>query len=58
MASQRELAKLRQQLQQVRRASLFAMQRGDFRAVGKLTCEAAELNRSIRETEDMILEAA
>jgi hypothetical protein len=56
--TQRDLEALKEQLQQVRRASLAASQRGDFRAVGRLTCQAAQLNRSIQEAEGMILEAA
>ncbi len=56
--SQRDLAQLKQRLMQVRKASLLATQRGDFRAVGKLTCEAAELNRNIQQAEGMILDAA
>jgi hypothetical protein len=53
-----DLAKMKQRLEQVRRASLVATQRGDFRAVGKLTCEAAQLNRNIQEAEGLILDAA
>jgi hypothetical protein len=56
--TQRDLAKLKQKLQQVRRASLVATQRGDYRATGKLTCEAAQLNRTIQEAEGLILDAA
>ena len=58
MATQMDLTKLKERLQQVRRASLVATQRGDFRTVGRLTCEAAELNRTIQEAEGMILDAA
>ena len=54
----RELHDLKEQLQRVRRASLAAIQRGDFREVGRLTCEAAQLNKSIQEAEGMMLEAA
>lgn len=57
-ATRRDLNELKQQLQHVRKASLAATQRGDFRTVAKLTCEAAELNRSIQHTEGLILEAA
>ncbi len=56
--TERDLQALKQQLQHVRRASLIATQRGDFRAVGKLTCQAAQLNRSIQEAEGLLLEAA
>ena len=56
--TQRDLQKLKQQLAQVRRASLSATQRGDFREVGRLTCQAAQLNQSIQEAEGMLLQAA
>ena len=55
---ERDLQKLKQQLQQIRRASLAANQRGDFRAIGRLTCEAAHLNRRIQEAEGLIMAAA
>ncbi len=42
-----ELVQLNQELQQVRQQSLTASRRGDFRAVARLTCEAARLNRLI-----------
>jgi len=56
--TENDLTKMKQRLQEVRRASLMASQRGDFRAVGKLTCEAAQLNRSIQEAEGLMLAAA
>ncbi len=56
--SERELREMKQRLQHVRRASLAATQRGDYRAVGKLTCEAAQLNQQIQEAEGWILAAA
>lgn len=56
--TENDLTKLKQRLQQVRKESLLANQRGDFRSVGKLTCEAAQLNRSIQEAEGLILAAA
>jgi hypothetical protein len=56
--TERDVQRMKQQLQQVRRASLAASQRGDFRIVGKLTCEAAQLNRSIQEAEGLLLAAA
>jgi hypothetical protein len=58
MTTQHDLEKLKERLHQVRRASLAATQRGDFRTVAKLTCEAAQLNRSIQETEGLIFDAA
>ena len=36
---------LQQELTRVRRASLAATEKGDFRAVAQLTLEAARLNR-------------
>jgi len=56
--TERDIDKIKEQLQRVRRASLAASQRGDFRLVGKLTCEAAQLNRHLQETQGLILEAA
>jgi len=56
--TERDLQSLRQQLQHIRKASLAASQRGDYRAVGKLTCQAAQVNRAIQEAEGMLLEAA
>jgi hypothetical protein len=56
--TERNLQELKQRLQQVRRASLIATQRGDYRLVGKLTCEAAQLNRTIQEAEGMLIAAA
>lgn len=56
--SQQDIEKLREQLVNVRRASLEATQRGDVRAVGKLTREAAQLNQQIEHAECMLLDAA
>jgi len=42
---------LTQELAKVRRASMDASARGDFRAVARLTVEAARLNRAISETQ-------
>ncbi len=42
-----ELAQLNEHLQQVRHECLLASRRDDFRAVARLTCEAARLNRLI-----------
>jgi hypothetical protein len=53
--SQRDLERMKQQLEQVRRACLAANQRNDFRSVGKLTSEAAQLNRLIQEAESTLL---
>jgi len=46
-----ELTRLTEHLQRVRHDSLEASRRGDFRAVARLTCEAARLNRLILLTE-------
>ena len=56
--SEQDLEKLRQQLEKVRKASLAATQRGDFRTVGRLTREAAQLNQSIAVTAGMLVDAA
>lgn len=53
--TERDLERMKEQLQQVRRACLVANQRNDFRSVGKLTNEAAHLNRCIQEAESMLL---
>lgn len=42
-----QLTELTRQLQQVRQDSLAASRREDYRAVARLTCEAARLNRAI-----------
>ncbi len=42
-----QMAQLTEQLQRVRQESLAASRREDFRAVARLTCEAARLNRLI-----------
>ncbi len=56
--NEQDIERLRQQLASVRKASLAATQRGDFRAVGRLTREAAELNQQIEQAECMLVEAA
>ena len=43
---------LSQELSKVRRNSIQATSRGDFRGVAKLTLEAARLNQAILETQD------
>jgi len=42
---------LTQELTKVRRTSLHASHRGDFRTIAKLTLEAARLNRAICDTQ-------
>jgi hypothetical protein len=56
--NQQDIEKLREQLASVRKASLAATQRGDVRAVGRLTREAAHLNQEIEHAECMLLDAA
>jgi hypothetical protein len=56
--SERDVENMRQQLEQVRRAWLKASQRGDFRAVGRLTTEAPQLNQSIKDAQGILLQAA
>jgi hypothetical protein len=53
LARQREY--LSQELSKVRRHSIQATGRGDFRGVAKLTIEAARINRAIAETQDQEL---
>jgi len=52
--TQRDVEKLKEQLERVRKASLVATQRGDYRAVARLTSEAAQLNKGIQEAEGLI----
>ncbi len=56
--TRRDLEKLKEQLQRVRRASLLATQRGDFRTVARLTTEAAQLNKGIQEAEGLSYDRA
>jgi hypothetical protein len=44
---QRQRAALKQELIQVRRASLLATEKGDYRTVAQLTIEAARLNQAL-----------
>lgn len=50
LARQRE--QLTQELSRVRRSSIQANSRGDFRVVAKLTIEAARINQAINDTQD------
>lgn len=52
----KRIAELKKQLQEVRRTSLEATRRGDFMRVARLTAQAAELNRAIREAEGLAFE--
>jgi hypothetical protein len=49
LARQRE--NLMQELAKIRRSSMHASERGDFRAVARFTLEAARLNRAISDTQ-------
>ena len=42
-----QLAELSARLRSVRQESLAASRKGDFRAVARLTCEAARINRAM-----------
>ncbi|MDX1952783.1 MAG: hypothetical protein SFY81_11420 [Verrucomicrobiota bacterium] len=46
---------LKQELQQVRKASLHATRIGDFMKVARLTTEAARINKSIMDAENYLL---
>ena len=47
MRNSKEVEMLKSRLEQVRRASLVAVNKGDYRTVAKLTVEAANLNKNI-----------
>jgi hypothetical protein len=47
MRNSKEVETLKSKLQQVRRASLAAINKGDYRAVARLTLEAANLNKAL-----------
>ena len=49
-----EIQYLKEQLQHVRQLSLAASRQNDFRAVARLTAEAARLNRAIHTQEDFV----
>ena len=42
-------------LQEIRRASLLAARQGDYIRIGKLTAEAANLNKAIIEAEGLVM---
>jgi hypothetical protein len=48
---QRRRERLSQELASIRGSSLHASRNGDFRTVARLTLKAAEINRSIVETD-------
>jgi hypothetical protein len=43
----KEVEDLKSKLQQVRRASLVAANKGDYRSIARLTVEAAQINKNI-----------
>jgi hypothetical protein len=47
-----EIQSLREQLNHVRQQSLLASRQNDFRAVARLTAQAAQLNRAIQSNDD------
>ena len=51
--SEEEVENLRRELQGVRRASLLAARTGDFMKSGKLTSQAASLNKAIMAAEGL-----
>jgi len=46
---------LRNELNQIRRASLHATRNGDFMKVARLTTQAARINKSIMDAESQLL---
>jgi hypothetical protein len=46
---------LKQQLREVRNASLLATRQGDYKQIARLTTEAASLNKAIIEAEGLLL---
>lgn len=46
---------MRNELQQVRKASLHATRTGDFMKVARLTTQAARINKSIMDAESQLL---
>jgi len=55
METPEALEELKQQLQQVRRASLMATRQGDYMKMARLTAEAAVLNKAIVEAEGLVV---
>ncbi len=51
-----DLQALKEELQQVRRASLLATREGDYRKVAKLTAQAADLNRAIIQAQGLFVQ--
>ena len=47
--------KLKEHLQEIRRASLIAARQGDYLRIGRLTAEAASLNKAIVEAEGLVM---
>lgn len=53
-----DIENLRQELQQVRKASLMATRENDYRKVARLTAQAASLNKAIIEAQGLLAEQA
>jgi hypothetical protein len=51
-----QLERLKNELQEVRRASLEATRQNDFRKVARLTAQAAQINRAIIEAQGLVLQ--
>ena len=49
------IEKLREHLREIRRASLIATREGDYLRIGRLTAEAASLNKAIVEAEGLVM---
>jgi hypothetical protein len=50
-----KIEKLTEHLQEIRRASLIAARQGDYLRIGRLTAEAASLNKAIIEAEGLVM---
>jgi hypothetical protein len=55
MEAPESVDKLKEQLQQIRRASLLATRQGDYMRMARLTAEAAVLNKAIVEAEGLVV---
>ena len=55
IAGPEKLEKLREHLQEIRRASLIAARQGDYLQIGRLTAQAAALNKAIIEGEGLVV---
>jgi hypothetical protein len=53
-AAQAHVENLKRELEEVRRASLYATRKGDYMRQARLTAQAAGLSRALAEAEGMI----